>query len=148
MFAVPPNTVLDASERSRAHPALIARDVANNRRHWAHLVRYDREQRWSRLLRRTADHEVWILSWLPEQRTELHDHGGADGAFIVVSGVLTERAVRSDSGHHRAEVLHTLVAGQARVFGPHYAHQVNNEGPDPAISIHVYRPARAVNPTG
>lgn len=148
MFAVPPNTVLDASENPRAHPALIARDIASNRRWWAHLVRYDREQRWSKLLRRTDDHEVWLLSWLPEQHTELHDHGGADGAFTVVSGVLTERAVRSDSGHHRAEALHTLVAGQSRVFGPNYAHQVHNEGPDPAISVHVYRPGRAVNPTG
>nr|WP_179537353.1 cysteine dioxygenase family protein [Actinopolyspora biskrensis] len=147
MFAVPPNTVANASDLARAHPVRIARETAYTRRSWAHLVRYDRERRWAVLLRRTADYEVWILSWLPGQHTELHDHGGADGAFTVVSGVLNERAVRSDSGHHPAEALHTLVAGQSRVFGPNYAHQVHNEGPDPAISIHVYRPWRAVNPS-
>ncbi|PRW62640.1 cysteine dioxygenase [Actinopolyspora mortivallis] len=147
MFAVPPNTLPNASESGLAHPVRVAREVAEDRRRWAHRVRYDRDTRWSLLLYSTDEYEVWVLSWLPGQRTELHDHGGSDGAFTVVSGVLTERAVRSDSGRHNAEALHVLVPGQSRVFGPHYAHQVHNEGPDPAISVHVYRPGRAVTPT-
>ena len=166
MFAVPPNTVPPSADpssaedagqsarpsnagppqgtdqnRAPAHPVRTAHAFAANRDSWAHLLRYDPDQRWFGLLERTAEHEVWLLSWLPGQRTELHDHGGATGAFTVVSGLLTERAVRPDS--RPAEVLHPLVAGQSRVFGPNYVHQVHNDGPDPAVSIHVYRPARA-----
>ena len=40
-----------------------------------------------------AGAQVWLLSWLPEQGTPLHDHGTSAGAFSVVPGTLTERVV-------------------------------------------------------
>ncbi len=40
-----------------------------------------------------AGAQVWLLSWLPEQGTPLHDHGTSAGAFTVVRGTLTERVV-------------------------------------------------------
>ncbi len=143
MFAVPPNTVASPANRAIAHPVRLARELAAARGTWKHLLRYDPEQRWFGLLERTAEHEAWLLSWLPGQHTELHDHGGATGAFTVVSGALSERVIQAGEGGTPSEALHSVVAGQSRVFGPNYVHQVRNEGPDPAISIHVYRPARA-----
>lgn len=142
MFAVPPNTVAAEADRSLAHPARIARELAADRQSWAHWLRYDPQQRWAGLLERTAGHEAWLLSWLPGQRTELHDHGGATGAFTVVSGSVAERVVRA-TATGPAEEWRTIEAGQSRVFGPDYVHQVVNDGPDPAITVHVYRPARA-----
>jgi predicted metal-dependent enzyme (double-stranded beta helix superfamily) len=139
VFAVPPNTVAAPADLSIAHPVRIARELAADRGSWTHLLRYDPDQRWSGLLARTESYEAWLLSWLPGQHTELHDHGGATGAFTVIAGNLTERVVQSRG----AEVLHPLTAGQSRVFGPNYVHQVHNDGPDPAVSVHVYRPARA-----
>ncbi|TWG09010.1 cysteine dioxygenase [Saccharopolyspora dendranthemae] len=139
MFAVPPNTLAAPADLSIAHPARIAREFAADRASWAHLLRYDADERWAGLLARTDAYEAWLLSWLPGQHTDLHDHGGATGAFTVVQGDLTERVARPGD----SEVLHSLTAGQSRVFGPHYAHQVSNLGVDPAVTIHVYRPQRA-----
>ena len=66
MFEVPPNTVVAAEpRRAFAHPVRIAREFAANRDVWSHLLRYDPDQRWFGLLERTAEHEVWLLSWLP-----------------------------------------------------------------------------------
>lgn len=141
MFAVPPNTVALPARRAIAHPVLIADEYVAARKSWAHLVRYDPEQRWCGLLERTPEHEAWLLTWLPGQHTELHDHGGASGAFTVVSGTLTEAVMRTGAGDP-IHIRHSLVAGQSRVFGPHYVHHVYNDGTDPAISIHVYRPGR------
>lgn len=138
MFSVPPNTIPAPADRSIAHPVRIARELASARDQWASLLRYDPDRRWSGLLERTDEHEAWLLSWLPGQHTELHDHGGATGAFTIVTGVLTERVIHTG----RSEALHSLNTGQSRVFGPNYVHQVHNDGPDPAISVHVYRPAR------
>jgi quercetin dioxygenase-like cupin family protein len=75
------------------------------------------------------------MSWLPGQETDRHDHGNATGAFTVVSGSLTEHVL------HRGVSL-SLSAGQSRVFGPGYAHHVRNDGPDPAVTLHVYRSVR------
>ncbi len=77
------------------------------------------------------------MSWLPGQGTGPHDHGAASGAFTIVSGELTEHVL------HRGRT-HAIGVGQSRVFGPGYVHEVRNAGPDPAISIHVYRAVRTM----
>ncbi|MGW5052112.1 cysteine dioxygenase [Actinokineospora sp. NPDC004072] len=133
MFAVPPNTVALGGTPDTAHPVLIARGIAADRTRWAHLLRYDPDERFAALVERTLDQEVWLLSWLPGQATDHHDHGWASGAFTVVSGTLVERV---------AGVERALSVGQSRVFGPGYDHQVRNDSPDPAVSIHVYRGER------
>jgi predicted metal-dependent enzyme (double-stranded beta helix superfamily) len=142
MFAVPANTVaLPAGPAT--HPARIAADVARDRDRWAHLLRYDPDERFSALVAKTGDVEVWLLSWLPGQHTDLHDHAGSAGAFTIVSGVLTERVIKDT-----VSVEHLVGVGRTRVFGPRYVHQVRNVGADPAVSIHVYRPERCMTHYG
>jgi hypothetical protein len=58
----------------------------------------DVSQRWYHRLAAEHNHEVWLLTWLPGQGTDLHDHGGSAGAFVVVSGELTERTVTASAG--------------------------------------------------
>ena len=135
MFAVPANTVASSSVAPTVHPALIARPYADDRATWAHLLRYDPDERFAALVESTAEQEIWLMSWLPGQETDRHDHGNATGAFTVVSGSLTEHVL------HRGVSL-SLSAGQSRVFGPGYAHHVRNDGPDPAVTLHVYRSVR------
>ena len=135
MFAVPANTVASSTVAPTVHPALIARAYAADRATWAHLLRYDPDERFAVLVESTAEQEIWLMSWLPGQETDRHDHGNATGAFTVVSGSLTEHVL------HRGVSL-SLSAGQSRVFGPGYAHHVRNDGPDPAVTLHVYRSVR------
>jgi quercetin dioxygenase-like cupin family protein len=137
MFAVPANTIASESVAPTVHPALIARAYAADRSRWAHLLRYDPDERFATLVEQTDEQEIWLMSWLPGQETDRHDHGAATGAFTIVSGVLTEHVL------HRGDTL-SLEPGQSRVFGPGYAHQVRNEGPDPAVSLHVYRAVRTM----
>lgn len=135
MFAVPENTVVFTAAPEVRQPSRIATEVALDRDRWKSLLRYDPAERFSALVERTDEHEVWLMSWLPGQSTDLHDHGSATGAFTIVSGVLTETVMR-------AGVTHDLNPGQVRVFAPNYVHQVVNNGADPAVSIHVYRATR------
>jgi quercetin dioxygenase-like cupin family protein len=137
MFAVPANTIASSSVAPTVHPALIARAFATDRPRWAHLLRYDPDERFATLVESTDDQEVWLMSWLPGQETDHHDHGNATGAFTIVSGTLTEHVL------HRGTTL-SLSAGQSRVFGPGYVHHVRNLGPDPAVSLHVYRSVRTM----
>ncbi|WP_156754118.1 cysteine dioxygenase [Actinokineospora pegani] len=143
MFDVPANTVpsTTALDALVSHPVRVALAVAADRDRWRSKLRYDPEERYATLVERTADQEVWLMAWLPGQTTGLHDHSDTTGAFTVVSGTLAEQVAHR--GHPR-QALHTLVAGQSRVFAPGYVHTVHNPGPDPAISIHVYRSSRPV----
>jgi predicted metal-dependent enzyme (double-stranded beta helix superfamily) len=107
---------------------------------WRPLLDYRSDTRWYRLLERNPHYEVWLLSWLPGQGTDLHDHGLASGAFAIAAGTLTERVVAVKSGRPPVEVTRSLETGRCRVFGPHYVHQVTNAGSVPAVSVHVYSP--------
>ncbi|HEY7596297.1 MAG TPA: cysteine dioxygenase family protein [Actinophytocola sp.] len=99
-------------------------------------VRFASPQRWWARLALTEEVELWLLSWLPGQRTEPHDHGGASGAFTVLLGELSETY-----RHPRGPVRHREHAsGSAIGFGPGRAHQVWNTGPANAATVHAYSP--------
>jgi len=142
----------DATTR-RTGAAGLAAALAAASPAWLDLVAYRSGSRWTHLLP-TAEAaavldpalhpeldgaQVWLLSWLPDQGTPLHDHGTSAGAFAVVRGALTERVVAAGrDGIHESQL--ELTAGRIRHFGPHYVHQVTNVRSEPAISVHVYTP--------
>jgi Cysteine dioxygenase type I len=107
---------------------------------WAGLVRFTEPERWYLRLAQGDNHEVWLLSWLPGQRTGFHDHCGSAGTFTVVRGGLREDTVRPGRARPASRTLGT---GALRSFGPRHVHEVINGGPGPAVSIHAYSPPLA-----
>ena len=107
---------------------------------WSALVRYTEDERWYHRLERGENHEVWLLSWLPGQRTGFHDHCGSSGAFAVVQGELRERTPAAGRPQPASAAF---PAGRARSFGPRHVHEVVNESAAPAVSIHAYSPPLA-----
>ena len=137
----------------RTGAAGLAAALAAAADRWLPLVEYRAASRWTHLLPAAdaadvldasqhdelASAQVWLLSWLPEQGTPLHDHGTSAGAFAVVRGTLAERVVSAGRDVVR-ESTDELSGGRVRHFGPHYVHQVTNLGTAPAVSVHVYTP--------
>ncbi|WP_239075705.1 cysteine dioxygenase [Planosporangium flavigriseum] len=114
--------------------AALARRYAENLSIAPH---FNAESRWYARIGGDSTHEAWLLTWLPGQATDLHDHGGSAGAFLVGGGVLTEQVVRRG-----ATLVDTaFVEGQVRSFGRRHVHRIVNSGTAPAISLHVYAPA-------
>ncbi|WP_020574994.1 cysteine dioxygenase [Actinopolymorpha alba] len=124
--------------------AALVRRLAADPQVWRDRVRFGRgEERWYARLDVDPDHEVWLISWLPGQRTGLHDHGEALGAFAVVRGTLTETTVRSGPlglGDAVRSSRREFAQGGIRGFGYEHVHEVANLSTDPAVSIHAYAP--------
>jgi hypothetical protein len=119
-----------------------ARRYAASRADWPLAPQFNRHRRWYHRLATEPHGEVWILTWLPGQGTELHDHGGSVGAFLVVSGALTERTLVADPPNRSPRATdHLYDAGHGRSFGRYHIHQITNIGHEPAVSLHVYSPA-------
>jgi hypothetical protein len=117
----------------------LAEWYAAHRDTWAVTPRFDPVRRWYARLAGTDDHEGWLLTWLPGQATDLHDHGGSAGAFTVLDGRLTEQLPIG-----RADVRliqRRYGAATTRTFGPRHVHRIVNTGTTPAVSLHVYAPA-------
>jgi predicted metal-dependent enzyme (double-stranded beta helix superfamily) len=99
-------------------------------------VRFSSPQRWWSRLALTEEVELWLLSWLPGQHTEPHDHGGASGAFSVVLGTLSE--TYRYPGSPIAQRTHNL--GSTIGFGAGRAHQVWNTSQEKTATVHAYSP--------
>lgn len=130
-----------ASARPVTGLAALARRYAEDPSSWPFAPRFNATSRWYARIGADPGHEAWLLTWLPGQSTDLHDHGGSAGAFIVVSGTLTEHFVptRQPGPVESREV--TLPTGAARSFGTQHVHRIINSGAVPAVSLHVYAPA-------
>jgi hypothetical protein len=129
---------------SPARLAQVAAAIAASPALWRPLVRFSADHRWYCRLGPSGpgpDYELWLLTWLPGQRTGFHDHGDAAGAFAVADGELVERTARPG---RRETGLRALGAGAARSFGPAHLHDVRNAGTRPAVSVHAYSPALSV----
>ncbi len=122
---------------SLADLTALTRGVAAQVRTGAHEVVLDPERRWYRRLHADPFVDVWLISWVAEQATELHDHAGSLGALTVVSGVLEEqRWVSAD----RALRTRRLRAGHGASFALGHVHDVVNARAEHAVSVHAYSP--------
>jgi hypothetical protein len=100
------------------------------------ILTYTEPERWWTRLALTEGVELWLLSWLPGQQTEPHDHGGASCAFTVLTGELAE-FYRYPGGPIRSQ---SHGVGSTAGFGAGRAHQVLNLGKANAATVHAYSP--------
>jgi quercetin dioxygenase-like cupin family protein len=127
----------DLTERTPAGLGRLASVLATRSDLWRPLVHVDPDRRWFTRIAGGAGWEAWLLTWLPGQRTGLHDHGGAAGAFTVLSGTVREQTVGDREGR-------LLQAPELRYFGPQHVHGVIGAGDGPAATLHVYAPTLTI----
>ncbi|MDQ3751881.1 MAG: cysteine dioxygenase family protein [Actinomycetota bacterium] len=116
----------------------LVRSLADAHELWRPLVQHIPSERWYRRLHRTDGFEVWLLGWEAAQDTQIHDHGGASGAFYVAEGALVE--YHSDRRRQGPMLRDRHRRGGSRAFEPSYVHNLVNEGPGFATSLHAYSP--------
>ena len=116
----------------------VVRGFAQRPNLWEHHIQYNSHRRWWTQLVADKNIDVWLLTWLTTQETELHDHGGSSAAFTVVQGALSEVRV----GAHGAVELSKVDAASHTVqwVAPGTVHDVGNPFAQPAVSIHAYSP--------
>ncbi|MBD8058399.1 cysteine dioxygenase [Cellulomonas sp. JH27-2] len=114
----------------------LVRSIADQPDLWRPIVRFTQAERWWTRLEGPEGVDVWLLSWLPAQGTEPHDHGRSNAAFTVVAGTLTE--LRPDAAGDL--VATPFDAGRTRTVDVGQIHDVVNVGHEPAVSIHAYSP--------
>ncbi|MFC9993148.1 cysteine dioxygenase [Nocardia sp. NPDC127526] len=102
------------------------------------------EKRWAARLIADDEVDLWLISWVADKHTELHDHAGSLGALTVLSGALSEYRWNGRDLRRR-----TLTAGDQASFPLGWVHDVVRapdveagiSGPlDPTLSVHAYSP--------
>lgn len=139
---VPP--IIDAPLQRAITNALTAQDLASLVSEladyppsWAPYLRFGISERWWTRLRGDDTVDVWLLTWVTDTGTDLHDHGQSTGAFTVVSGTLEE--VRPE-GPNGELVVTSLEPGDVRAIERGVVHDVRSRSPLQTISIHAYSP--------
>jgi hypothetical protein len=134
---------VDLSPRTIARGSLgvedlsaLTRSIAARPALWRPLVRFQETGRWWTRLDGPPDVDVWLITWLTSQGTELHDHGSSAAAFTIAAGTLTEN--RPD--RQGRLVPQPFAAGRTQTVDPGDLHDVVNTGTEPAVSIHAYSP--------
>ena len=110
------------------------------------------DDRWFVRLHGDDEVDVWLISWVPGHRTELHDHGGSLGALTLLSGSLDEfrwdgdrlRCRRLEAGDQAGFPLgwvHDVVWAPT---GPRVPAASVSATPETSLSVHAYSPPLTV----
>lgn len=127
-----------------------AADVLDGRYNHLLPTEWDTVNRWATRLEADDDLDVWLISWTPNEHTELHDHAGSLGALTVLSGSLLEYRWNGAALRRR-----TLDAGDQASFPLGWVHDVvanphaaplrpvaatSSTPPAVSLSVHAYSP--------
>lgn len=123
---------------SEAHLLRLVGHLATASHLWRPLVQHIPSERWYQRLYWQDGFEVWLLGWDVAQDTQIHDHGGSSGSFYVTEGTLVE--YHSDYRRRGPMLRRRHSWGRSRAFGSSYVHNLINEGPALATSVHAYSP--------
>ncbi len=97
------------------------------------------DDRWFTRIHGDDELDIWLISWVKDHSTELHDHGGSLGALTLVSGALDEFRWDGEALRRRR-----LNAGDQAAFPLGWVHDVvwaPTTGPvTPTLSVHAYSP--------
>jgi cysteine dioxygenase len=104
---------------------------------------YFREETYGRnLVYKTDKYELLILTWLPQQRTPIHDHGGQRCWMLIQSGKLTFKNFKPlDESKPALSVVGSEChqAGEAVYIDDGMGvHSIANCTTKPAVSMHLY----------
>ncbi len=113
----------------------LVQSIAADTTTWRRVVRFDPAHRYYVRLHSDSQVDVWLLTWLHDQSTDLHDHGSSAAAFTVVQGELREVRAAADSRLS----IHRRQPGETTWVAPGVVHDVRHST-GPAISIHAYSP--------
>ena len=102
----------------------------------AHVDLAVQERTWTRVGTGVGA-DVWLITWPAGSSTGWHDHGAASGAFVVLTGSLTEYVWTG------VATAATLAASTVREFDGSHIHDVVNHGTETAVSLHAYAPGLA-----
>ncbi|MGO8967325.1 cysteine dioxygenase [Mycobacterium sp.] len=120
------------------------------------------DDRWFARLHGDDEVDIWLISWVPGHRTELHDHGGSLGALTLLSGSLNEfrwdgerlRCRRLEAGDQAGfplgwvhDVVWAPTGPGPSVTSPAVTSLVETLGPEtqaPSLSVHAYSPPLTV----
>jgi hypothetical protein len=121
---------------SVARLAELVTSLAGEPSKWQSTIRFGSANRWWTRLHGDDVLDMWLLTWVHDTGTDLHDHGDSAGAFTVVSGELEEVRPKPDG----SLVTARLCAGAVRTIAPGAVHDVRSPSALPAVSIHAYSP--------
>ncbi|GAA1934930.1 cysteine dioxygenase [Nocardioides hwasunensis] len=94
------------------------------------------ERTWARI-GAVAGADIWLITWPAGSSTGWHDHGSASGAFVTLTGQLTEYVWTG------VATASTLAEQTVREFDGSHIHDVVNHGTRTAVSLHAYAPSLA-----
>jgi mannose-6-phosphate isomerase-like protein (cupin superfamily) len=137
MTATTETTNAEVALLSAEDLAFLVSELADRPAEWLSKLRFGSSDRWWTRLRGDDTVDIWLLTWVADTGTDLHDHGESAGAFTVVSGTLEE--VRPD-GPNGELVVTPLQAGDVRAIERGVVHDVRSPSLAPTVSIHAYSP--------
>lgn len=95
-----------------------------------------------RLSYENSKFDMYILTWLPNQKADFHDHAKNGCIMKILKGELKETILHTDTKHTSEKILSIQDCGYINDRLGY--HSIENTGDKIAVSLHIYSPPNHV----
>ena len=104
------------------------------------LLRFDPMNYARNFVLDTPTLQIRVLCWAPGQASKVHDHGVSNCGLRVLSGAAVETVYRGTLDRCIPSGTAMLGEGDIRVNAGSHLHRIENAGPAPLVTLHIYSP--------
>ena len=99
---------------------------------WKTKLQFNNEKYHKRLIESGDNYEMYLIGWLPYQKTNIHSHNN-NCMFKILYGQLDEDFWDKDNNH-----LHRKIRVRNNTQISDYIHSMTNNTLNHAVSLHIY----------
>lgn len=104
------------------------------------LLRFDPTNYARNFVLDTPTLQILVLCWAPGQASKVHDHGVSNCGLRVLSGAAVETVYQGTLDRCTPSGSEVLETGDIRVNAGSHLHRIENAGPAPLVTLHIYSP--------
>jgi predicted metal-dependent enzyme (double-stranded beta helix superfamily) len=98
-----------------------------------------------KLLYKTDNFEVMVMSWSQKDYSAVHNHGYTNWGAVKVFGSLEHTTFHYEDGYLSTLIKEHLSAGQILAVNQNLIHQMGNPGTENILSLHIYGTAENID---
>jgi cysteine dioxygenase len=109
---------------------------------WNKYINIDKSDYNKKLIYKNNNFELFIITWMPNNGSKIHDHSSNGCILKILKGSLTEKRYNNNLQHIKTNIIYKN--NISFISNKICYHSINNNNKSISVSLHIYSPSNYI----